>query len=125
MQSEAITLTDEALEKALELSLKPENSNLSLRLYLDGKGCDGFYYGVSFDPAEADDLHFPQGGIDLVIDPRTHVFCKGAVIEWVDDERGQGFLVSNPREKSFRGKFFKKSTWRDKLEALNNQSTSP
>ena len=59
--SKQITLTDEALSKALELRDEFKNYNgKSLRLYLEGKGCDGFYYGVCFDHPMADDLHFPH-----------------------------------------------------------------
>ena len=115
----AFQLTDRALSKALELQAEtPAYHGLPLRLYIEGKGCDGFYYGVSFDAPEKDDTHFELGGLACVVDSRTLLFCKDSVIDWVEDERGTGFLVENPREKSFRGKFYKKSTWRTRLEAL-------
>lgn len=89
---------------------------LSVRLYIAGKGCDGFSYGVSFDGTKEGDLHFPQEtstgqAINLVVDPDTLKFVQGATISWVDDERGKGFLVVNPRHKKFRGKFFKRKGW--------------
>ena len=118
-----ITMTDEAIKNALRI--QQENSewlHLSLRLYLEGKGCDGFFYGVSFDAPQKEDLHFPQGeGLDLVVDPRTHEFTRGSLITWVDDERGRGFLVENSRHSKFRGKFYKRKFWQDRLK----QSTPP
>ncbi len=83
-----------------------------LRLYLDGKGCDGFFYGVTFDNQASDDLVFPQAdGVDVIVDPKTLLFVKDATIDWVDDERGTGFLVDNPNHKKFRGKFYKRQSW--------------
>ncbi len=111
-----ITLTAPAMAAAQ--ALQAENtafSGLSLRLYLDGKGCDGFYYGVTFDAATAEDHHFSQGDIDVVVDSDTLEFVAGSTITWVDDERGKGFLVENPRHRQFRGKFYKRSVWQDRL----------
>ncbi len=34
----------------------PSKLGTPLRLYLDGKGCDGFYYGICFDKRESGDL---------------------------------------------------------------------
>lgn len=93
-----------------------------LRLYLEGKGCDGFFYGVTFDDPSEDDFRFPQVSedgtfkIDIVVDPDTFQFVEGSAVDWVDDERGRGFIVENPRQKAFRGKFFKRESWREKLE---------
>ena len=47
-----ITLSPEALLAARALLAEhPEWQGLPLRVYIDGKGCDGFYYGVTFDAA--------------------------------------------------------------------------
>ncbi|MBC7661669.1 MAG: iron-sulfur cluster assembly accessory protein [Chitinophagaceae bacterium] len=120
-----IFLTPGALAQALHLkATTPEYEGLPLRLYIEGKGCDGFYYGVNFDKAEPDDLHFAVETLECIIDDRTLLFCKGSIIDWVDDERGRGFLVENPKEKNFRGKFYKKSTWRTRLEAMAQVSES-
>lgn len=120
----AIRLTPGAWSQAKHLLETTEAyQGLPLRLYIEGKGCDGFYYGVNFDKAEPDDLHFDVDGLACIIDPRAYLFCKGSSIDWVDDERGKGFLVENPKEKNFRGKFYKKSTWRTRLEAMAQGST--
>ena len=114
----AIQISPRALAAALELQETTlRYRNLPLRLYLDGKGCDGFFYGVTFDSQSPDDLVFPQeGGLLLIIDRPAFEFCRGSTIEWVDDERGTGFLVENPHHWKFRGKFFKRKAWIEKLE---------
>ena len=117
-QPQGIKLSPEAWQQALILQEEnPDYQGHSLRLYIEGKGCDGFYYGVSFDKTEKDDFHFRQNGVDLIVDPKTLMFTDGSHIEWVDDERGKGFLVNNPQQKSFRGKFYKQTSWQEKLSA--------
>jgi iron-sulfur cluster assembly accessory protein len=116
------SLSPQALSEALALA-KGEYAGKSLRLYIEGKGCDGFYYGVTFDDAnDPEDQTFTFEGLTCVIDARTLLFCKGSVIEWIDDERGRGFLVDNPLQRQYRGKFYKKSAWQQKLEGLQDPS---
>ncbi len=116
-QKNDITLTEEAITKAIELQKKTvEFQNKDLRLYIEGKGCDGFYYGVSFDECQSEDHQIDlHPSLKLIVDPETLKFCTGSVIEWVDDERGQGFLVENPNHKKFRGKFYKRKNWQERL----------
>ena len=116
-----IQLTDIAKEKAQELN----ENNLPLRLYLAGKGCDGFYYGVSFDSANGDDMHFQQGGVEIIVDPATLEFVSDSTIDWVSDERGTGFLVSNPKHRQYRGKFYKRPKWQSRLVAGKIIPSSP
>ena len=118
-----ITLTPEAQAAAREMRAgTPEWSALALRVYIDGKGCDGFYYGVSFDPPTAQDQTFACGDLTIVVDPDSYRFIAGSHVIWVDDERGKGFLVENPRHRQFRGKFYKRPAWQD--EMARRQATS-
>jgi len=112
-----VTFTPEAQLQALEMQKKhPEYSAKPLRVYIEGKGCDGFYYGVAFDEVCDGDIIFKQSsGFDVLVDRESLVFLAGSRVEWVDDERGRGFLVENPQQKKFRGKFFKKQAWQEKL----------
>lgn len=99
--------------------LQKENSDYfgkPLRLYIEGKGCDGFYYGVTFDEPNSEDLSFKQDDISIIIDPDSYIFCQDVSITWVDDERGRGFLVENHNQKKFRGKFYKRPSWQKKLK---------
>lgn len=109
----SITLSARAIAKAEEL--RRSSNKPSLRLYLEGKGCDGFYYGVAFDQPTPNDHHFPQGKVDVIVDADSLRFVTGSTIDWVDDQRGCGFLVDNPAHKKYRGKFYKKSYWRGQL----------
>jgi|GEM_PF-1605224 len=109
-----------------------EHASQHLRLYLSGKGCDGFEYGVSFDDADDTDLICPplesgqkldsSSELHFIVDPETAEFVNGSEISWVDDERGKGFLVGNPKHKRFRGKFFKDKQWRKKIFGTSEQA---
>lgn len=117
------SLSQKAIQKAFELQKDfPRYQNRPLRLYVEGKGCDGFTYGVTFDEAADDDLKFEQEGLTCIIDPQSLRFCKGSIIEWVDDDRGTGFLVENPNQKKFRGKFYKRKSWVDQLSSDQHSS---
>src|SRR5690606_35544071 len=111
-----IHVTKEAIQAVEELRRdNPAYRDLSLRLYLEGKGCDGFFYGVTFDHATEEDVRFPQREFDLVCDPQTLPFVEDSTITWVDDDRGRGFLIENPRHDQYKGKFFRRKTWVEKL----------
>lgn len=112
-----LSITEAAAKAAKNLrSENPNYSNLPLRVYIDGKGCDGFYYGVAFDVKLPDDFIFISQDIQLIVDPSTLQFIYGSVIDWISDDRGTGFLVSNPNHERFRGKFYKKKAWSQILE---------
>ena len=121
-----ITMTEAAVAAAR--TYKAESltyNNQSLRVYLSGKGCDGFEYGVSFDDSQEGD-HVIQIAPDLslICDARSMEFVQDSTIEWVDDERGRGFLVSNPNHRKFRGKFYKKPVWKERL-SNSSESNEP
>ena len=116
-----ITLSDVAIKTAVELRDESfELKGKSLRVYIEGKGCGGFYYGVTFDlPNDEDHIYSQRTNcnqeINVIVDKETIEFVQGSTISWVDDERGRGFLVENPNHKKFKGKFFNRPKWKEKL----------
>jgi iron-sulfur cluster insertion protein len=106
-----ITLTEKAVASAATFQKdEPAFQGLDLRVYLSGKGCDGFDYGVTFDQRMTEDLAFKVSDrLSVICDPSSIEFLQGSSIDWVDDERGRGFLVQNPNHRKFRGKFYKKT----------------
>ena len=115
-----IQMTERAIHKALELQKESsEWQPKQLRLYLEGKGCDGFFYGVTFDEASETDLRFLQEkeglSLELLVDPDAHPFVENVLVDWVEDTRGTGFFIHNPDQRKFRGKFFKRPAWQEQL----------
>lgn len=113
-----ISITPEAYKKAMDLRKNnKEYQGKGLRLYLDGKGCDGFYYGVSFDQKSKEDLYLEVEDLEILIDEETYYFCAGSTIKWlVHEELGEGFLVDNPDHRKFRGKFYKRKSFQAAYE---------
>lgn len=107
-----VEVTDGALNYYHDLLADdPSKVGQPMRLYLDGKGCDGFYYGLCFDKKENKDHVIVVDNLNLVVDSETLKYVKGSKIDFIDDDRGRGFLVENPNQKNFRGKFFKRKNW--------------
>ena len=102
-----VKLTPRAIEQALSLQEEnPKWKGKGLRLWISGKNCEGLLYGVTFDGPAPEDHMVIQRGVAVIIDPDTARYVEGSSIDYVDDERGKGFLVENPRAKSYAGKFY-------------------
>jgi iron-sulfur cluster assembly accessory protein len=117
-ENQDIVMNQEACQKAAEL-LASRDEKKYLRLYLDGKGCDGFYYGITFAEKAEDDQVFTQQipDVKIIVDPKTLEFVQGATISWSKHEDQEGFLVSNPRQRRYRGKFYKRKFWQERLKS--------
>ena len=123
-----IVMDRQAIEAAVNLNSQTMYKNYQyLRVYLEGKGCDGFTYGVSFDDLDCKDQIFLQNlgdqTVKLICDPDSYQFLKGSTITFEDSEIGRGFVVNNPRHRRFRGKFYKKKVWQDRLDEKRKLNT--
>jgi len=106
-----LRLTQAAVTQALAYQKeRPEWKAKGLRLWVSGKNCEGLLYGVTFDLPQPDDKILIQEGVAVLVDPDTVRYVEGVSIDFVDDDRGRGFLVSNPNAKKYAGKFYLKQT---------------
>ena len=106
-----IRLTKRAVEQTLHMQGEtPRWQGQGLRLWVSGKNCEGLLYGVTFDKPSPEDRVIIQNGIAILVDPDTARYVEGSEIDFVDDERGQGYLVDNPNKKRFAGKFYLRDT---------------
>ena len=51
----SINITDNALDKIINVMNEEENPDLKLRLYISGGGCSGLQYGFAFETKIEDD----------------------------------------------------------------------
>jgi iron-sulfur cluster assembly accessory protein len=111
-----------ATAKASEIFKKSGFSHQrpQLRVYIEGKGCDGFYYGVAFDDVSERDFICRTPDLDIIIDPDSLIFLYGSKVTWSQVDNSEGFLVENPHHERFRGKFFKKSAWKNTLQGRSH-----
>ena len=128
-RKQVIQMTERAINKALEL--QRENSvwhNMTLRLYLEGKGCDGFFYGVTFDSASETDLRFMQEkegvSIELVVDADAHPFVENVLIDWIRVAQDSLFTIriSENFAVNFLSVQLGKSGWLKSVRTLRRNS---
>lgn len=80
----------------------------ALRIWIADKNCDGFLYGVAFDVIRPGDRVLELESLQVTVDADCAPYLDGIQVDWVDDERGRGFLVTHPEQARYRGKFFLK-----------------
>lgn len=92
-----IEVTETAQAKLLEVR-DVDPGRPFLRVFVRGRTCSGYAYGLALDEsAGADDAVFEQGGVRVAIDPLSLQFTDGARIDYVETPDGSGFVVTNDR----------------------------
>ncbi len=98
-----ITVTDRALDKALELAAREGDGKL-LRMGVRGGGCSGYSYFLEFiDQERENDLLFHFGNLRVVIDPKSLELIDGTELDYHQSFLRGGFEFHNPRAKKSCG----------------------
>ncbi|HEY6869700.1 MAG TPA: iron-sulfur cluster insertion protein ErpA [Novosphingobium sp.] len=96
MDAPALTLSPNAARRVAAIAQKQAKPAI-LRLSVEGGGCSGFQYKFGLaDAPEADDLVVETDGVQLVVDPMSHEFIAGCVVDYVESLGGAAFRVDNP-----------------------------
>ena len=93
-----VTLTPTAAEKIRELMAEdPEGETSVLRVAIQGGGCSGFQYGLGFDsgPVDGDEV-MELEGVQVVVDPYSAPYLRGATIDFLNGLQESGFKIDNP-----------------------------
>jgi iron-sulfur cluster assembly protein len=93
-----VSLTPTAAEKIRELMAEdPDGESSVLRVAIQGGGCSGFQYGLGFDsgPVEGDEV-MELEGVQVVVDPYSAPYLKGATIDFLTGLEESGFKIDNP-----------------------------
>mgnify|MGYP001944739226 CR=1 FL=1 len=99
-----IDFTPAAAAKVKELIESEGNSDLKLRVYIQGGGCSGFQYGFEFDEEQAeDDLAVDTDGVVMVVDPLSLQYLMGSAVDYVESLHGAQFTIRNPNAKTTCG----------------------
>jgi iron-sulfur cluster assembly protein len=92
-----VSFSQHAIEKVREFAGQmPEAEGKNLRLFIQGVGCGGFSYGFAFDERRDGDTVVEDEDLVVLIDPQSAPLLEGASVDFVEDERGAGFVVDNP-----------------------------
>lgn len=80
-----------------------ENAGKHLRVFVEAGGCSGMQYGMVFDEKRDDDLSSRFHGVEVLVDPISANYIRGAIIDFSDALTGGGFKISNPNAESSCG----------------------
>ena len=98
-----MTLTESAATKIKQLLAEEDDVNV-LRVAIQGGGCSGFQYGLGFDHgAQEGDVELELNGLNVVVDPFSAPYLRGAEIDYVDSIQAAGFAINNPNAASSCG----------------------
>ena len=83
----------DAAKAALEPILA-QNPGKLLRIVFEGFGWGGPRLGLTLDESNENDTVLNANGIDLLVEKRLVSFLEDQLIDFLDNERGQGFSIS-------------------------------
>jgi iron-sulfur cluster assembly accessory protein len=100
-----LVLTPVAAAKVKQLMAEePDAGSLVLRVAIQGGGCSGFQYGLGFDSGPAEGDHeLSLEGVNVVVDPYSAPYLRGATIDFLNGLQESGFKIDNPNAVSSCG----------------------
>jgi iron-sulfur cluster assembly protein len=91
-----VSLTPAAAEKIRVLMAEDAEVSV-LRVAIEGGGCSGFQYGLGFDRgAQEGDHAFECEGVQVVVDPHSAQYLRGARVDYLETIQESGFKIDNP-----------------------------
>jgi len=80
-----------------------EHGNMALRIAATMTANETINYGIGFDEAKEDDIHFTDSGINFLVSPDCLELLNGTHINYVDIEKGQHhFIFLNPNDPHYK-----------------------
>lgn len=92
-----ITVTESAKNQAIRLMNEEGQVGYFIRVGVEGGGCSGLRYQLTFDNKETeDDKSFEDNGIKVVVDKKSFLYLVGTTLDYSGGLNGKGFVFSNP-----------------------------
>jgi iron-sulfur cluster insertion protein len=100
----AISITENAASKVLEIAAEEGLEGQGLRLRVIGGGCAGFNYDLYFEDSPTTmDEEFEDRGVKMFVDPLSFQYLDGTEIDYVEGLHASGFKFNNPNVTSTCG----------------------
>jgi len=98
---DVVRLTPKAIAMARAALVKRGTPSAWLRLGVRGGGCSGVSYAIEFsDKSRERDHIFEFDDLRVLVDPKSLVYLRGAVLDYEVKLMQHGFKFINPNEKS-------------------------
>ncbi len=95
-------LTERAAEQVFNAAKAGDMQGLALRLAAHRLADGSIEYGMGFDDQKETDVHITSHGVDIVFDARHKELLQGAVMDFVEMEKGDfRFIFLNPNDVGF------------------------
>ena len=95
-----LDMTEEAIDRVKRfIKSNAKAAGKTFRVSVEGGGCSGMQYKFTFDEATETDHVIDCGDIQLLVSPESLIYIKGAVVDYIEDHTGTGFIVKNPMSK--------------------------
>ena len=96
----SIEVTPAARDQVLKIMERQQKPGSALRLYVQGGGCSGLTYGMSFDRQESgDEVAYREGGLTVVVDRASAPLLEGLKVDFLLVLEQSGFKIVNPNAK--------------------------
>jgi len=93
-----ITITDTAKQHIIKLREEGGHDEThSLRVSVEGGGCSGLSYKLSFDQEkQVGDNEFEHNGIQMRVNMKSLLYLVGTELDFTGGLKGEGFHFKNP-----------------------------
>ncbi len=93
----AIEVTPTARDQVLKIMERQGKTGAALRLYVQGGGCSGLTYGMTFDKQESgDEIAFEDSDLRVVVDRASAPLLEGVKVDFLIGLEASGFKIYNP-----------------------------
>lgn len=92
-----IQMSERAVSKVKELLVSENKTEHGLRVAVQGGGCSGFQYGLTFESElRPNDQVLEMNGLKIYVDAMSGMYLEGVKIDYIDSLEGSGFKIENP-----------------------------
>ena len=92
-----LQLTDRAVTKVKQLLEAEDKQGWGLRVAVQGGGCSGFQYGLTWENVKQDnDEVLEVNGLKVYVDAMSGMYLDEVNVDYVDSLQGAGFKIGNP-----------------------------
>jgi iron-sulfur cluster assembly accessory protein len=97
----SIEVTPAARDQVLRIMDRQQKPGAALRVYVQGGGCSGLTYGMTFDRKETgDEVAYEEGGLTVVVDHASAPLLDGLKVDYLLGLEQSGFKILNPNAKA-------------------------
>jgi iron-sulfur cluster assembly accessory protein len=97
----AVEVSPAARDEVLKIMDRQGKAGAALRLFVQGGGCSGLTYGMSFDRLESgDEVAYREAGLTVVVDRASAALLEGLKVDFLHGLEQSGFKIYNPNAKA-------------------------